>query len=200
MVVKITLILSLLASPALAGPPLTQSYKWFDGGKEFTVWLDPDYVAEYGPPGESTAEGKAVKTHAPSSTLHYRKGHTRVWKLGAPKLGAKGVAALNKIKTAAPAGKFSPVFRSAPTPLLSGQLTLPGGIIVKFKPDWSEQQIRDFANAHGLKVSRKSPAGHNIYVLSTEPGMQSLEKANALHFTGEVLNATPNWQEALKPL
>lgn len=200
MVIKITLILSLLAAPALAGPPLTQSYKWFDGGRENTVWLDPDYVAEYGPVGDSVAEGKAVKAHAPSSTLQYRKGRTRVWKLGAPKLGAKGVTAINKIKAAVPSGQFSPVFRSAPTPLLGGQLTLPGGIIVKFKPDWSEQQIRDFAKARGLEIRQKSPAGHNVYVLSTEPGMQSLEKANELHFTGEVLNATPNWQQALKPL
>ena len=84
-----------------------------------------------------------------------------------------------------------PVFRSASGALM----TLPGGVLLVFDPDWGEGETDAFFAAHGIAMDRLSPLGEipNGFVVETEPGFGSLELANALAGQDGVRLSSPNW-------
>ena len=84
-----------------------------------------------------------------------------------------------------------PVFRSTSGALM----TLPGGVLLVFDPDWGEAQRDAFFAAHGIGTDRLSPLGEipNGFVVATEPGFVSLELANTLAGQDGVVLASPNW-------
>ena len=84
-----------------------------------------------------------------------------------------------------------PVFRSSSGALM----TLPGGVLLVFDPDWGEAETDAFFAAHGIATDRVSPLGAipNGFVVATEPGFASLELANALAGLDGVKLSSPNW-------
>ena len=95
-------------------------------------------------------------------------------------------------RLANPAAESAAVYREGDSP--AGRLmALPGGVLVKFKPDWSRAQIDAWVAARGLTTGRALPIGTNWFRIDTAPGLTSLETANAIFETGEVLSASPNW-------
>ena len=84
-----------------------------------------------------------------------------------------------------------PVFRSSSGALM----TLPGGALLVFDPDWGEAETDAFFAAHGIGTERLSPLGAipNGFVVATEPGFASLELANALAGEDGVKLSSPNW-------
>jgi ribosomal protein S8 len=70
---------------------------------------------------------------------------------------------------------------------------LPGNVIVYFAPDRDEAQVRQWAAGRNLEIVRKLEIGKNAYVIRTEPGLASLETANSLRVSGEVVAAVPDW-------
>lgn len=189
--------LQMLAPAALAKPrkflhstsKLTQSFTWFDGKKKHTVWVDPSYVVEYhqGKVKESE-KGLGVKKFSAEATLQSEDGLTRVWKMGAGADGAKGVKSMRQ---AQPAGNFSPLLRHGASSN-SRPHGFPGGAIVTFRPEWAEKQIVAWLAGRGLAIEKKLEIGPNVYLVKTEPGLASIETANSLRATGEVLRAVPN--------
>ena len=90
-------------------------------------------------------------------------------------------------------GGGDPVFVSES----SGELmTLPGGVLLVFVPDWSRDQIDTFFSEQGIKQSRVTEQTFttNAFFVETEPGFPSLDLANALAREEGVLLASPNWQ------
>ncbi len=86
-----------------------------------------------------------------------------------------------------------PVFRS-----VSGSLmTLPGGVLLVFVPEWGEAEIGAFFEANGIAMERLGPLGEipNGFVVDTEPGFPSLELAKALAGLNGVRLSSPNWWE-----
>ena len=84
-----------------------------------------------------------------------------------------------------------PVFRSTSGALM----TLPGGVLLVFDPDWGEGETGAFFAANGIATDRVSPLGEipNGFVVETEPGFASLELANALAGLDGVRLSSPNW-------
>ena len=88
---------------------------------------------------------------------------------------------------AASTSEGEPAFRE------DGQLkTLPGGVIVKFSPTWDSGQIAQWMSDWGFTDYRPLGASHT-WIIATEAGLSSLELANRIHESGEVIYASPNW-------
>jgi hypothetical protein len=173
--------------------PLSQTYTWYDGEREHTVWINPTLVAEFDPP--SAEDKSALKQALPTARALPGKGiGMRLWQLDGSTTPAGMSRSLN---TAHPQGKYSPVLHDSPS-AASGMRALPGNIIVYLKPTWSETEVKAWLQARGLEVVKKLEIGSNIYILKTEPGLAALELANTLHRSGEVVAAFPDWwQEAV---
>ncbi len=85
-----------------------------------------------------------------------------------------------------------PVFQSD-----TGQLmTLPGGVLLVFVPEWNAAQITLFFIANGVDLSAVESQSFttNAYFIQTEPGFPSLTLANELAGQDGVLISSPNWQ------
>ncbi len=173
-----------------SGKALTESFVWHEGNRIRKVWLDPDYVVDFSSEKPAPEEkSKGVRAFAPSSALQLRQGKMNVWKLGASARGASAAAAINRKQ---PGANASPLFRAGPWS--AGPMrALPGGIIVQFKADWSEQQIQQWLETRKLKVKRKLSYGTHFYLLHAEAGLPSLLLANEIHQSNEVLKASPDW-------
>ena len=86
----------------------------------------------------------------------------------------------------------SPVFREGDSP--AGRLmTLPGGVLVKFRPEWSRTRIDAWAASRGVTIERQLAIDGNWFVLRTAAGLASLQAANRIYESGDVLAASPNW-------
>lgn len=86
----------------------------------------------------------------------------------------------------------SPVFREGTSP--AGRLmALPGGVIVQFRNEWTTAQIDAWITSHAYTVRQELNIMGQWYVLDSPAGLASLEMANAIHASGDVISATPNW-------
>ena len=102
------------------------------------------------------------------------------------------------VTAAAGVGRTSPVFREGDSP--AGRLmALPGGVMVEFKPDWTPAQIGDWLSARVLTVDQRLGIAGNWYVIHSAPGWPALDLANAIHESGDVVSASPNWWKETTP-
>ena len=145
------------------------NYVWYDGGKPRPLQLDSTVVAEFGDRadtgGEPVMRGKGV----------------RIWR-------QEDQAATR----AAAGGAASPVFRDSEG---GAMRALPGNVIVRLDPSWNAQQVADWLRENRLSEVRRLPIGGNVLVLSSPPGLASLELANRLQQSGQVVSAQPEWWE-----
>lgn len=90
----------------------------------------------------------------------------------------------------------TPLFREGDSP--AGRLmSLAGGVIVQFQPDWSDRKIAQWLATNGLAEGERLEIEGNWYSIPTPMGEIALEIANYLHESGEVLSATPNWRKTI---
>jgi hypothetical protein len=170
----------LATSPHAAGEP-----HYYDGSQRRVVTLQPGLIAEFSRPGES----RSFKSAYAGATALAGVGDdlVRIYRL--PKAATRSTAT-------APAG--SPVYREGNSP--AGRLiALPGGVLVKFKADWTREHIDAWLSARGLSVERKLAMEGNWFKIGTPPGNASLATANAIFESGEVLAASPNWWKQTVP-
>ena len=167
---------ALAASAIATGTLAATTAHYFDGSAQRTITLDTSQVAIITPIPE--AGGAQARSIAAS--------------------GSSSPAPLVQLQPAsAPMARsadthVSPVYREGTSP--AGRLmALPGGVVVKFKPDWSDAQVRAWPQAKGLTVAQRLGTTDNWYLIATAPGSAALELANRLQAGGEVLAATPNW-------
>lgn len=158
---------------AAVAQPVTH---YFDGGIRRTVTLDPELLAHFAAPPSPVSSGTAMgRTVGAGSAEPFVKLHRRTDPL--PRTVG---------------GVSSPVYREGTSP--AGRLmALPGDVMIRFKPDWSDGQVRDWASAKGLTLVRKLNITGQWYLVASPAGIASLELANTLHQSGELLSATPNW-------
>ena len=165
---------------------LTIVYAWHDGEREQAAWLNPALVAEFSalPGDESTVKRAYPAAQAEPGS----RGIARIWRVE----GGAAERVLGEARAANPVGKYSPVFSDGAADG-ARKRALPGGIIVAFKPEWTESRINAWAAALGLPIASKLEIGPNVYVLKTEAGLASLATANRIHQSGQVVSAQPNW-------
>ena len=90
-----------------------------------------------------------------------------------------------------PSDSDLPVFRSQ-----SGSLmTLPGGVLVVLKEEWTGAQTNSFFADNGIKKDRVSELSYitNGFFIETDPGFPSLNLANQLAALDGVEVSSPNW-------
>lgn len=88
-----------------------------------------------------------------------------------------------------------PVFREGDSP--AGRRMVPiGGVVVQFQTDWSPNQVAQWLDQRGLQVQQRLNLQGNWYLIRSEAGLASVNFANAIHESNEVLSASPNWWKA----
>lgn len=166
-----------IALAALAAPAAAETY--YDGSQARTVTLQRDLVAD------------VVAADAKRSVPALVAGAVALPGVGDSQVRIYRVPAAAARAPAAPAAGL-PVYREGDSP--AGRLmALPGGVLVKFKADWNRERIDAFLAERGLAVERRLVMGGNWYRVGTPAGRASLDAANAIHATGQVLAASPNW-------
>jgi hypothetical protein len=167
--------LAALAATTCALAATTAYY--FDGDTQRTITLDPSLVAIITPIADagSSTQARSVGEGAasPAPLVQLQPASQPVAR------GASGT-------------HTSPVYREGNSPA-GRPMALPGGVVVKFNPAWSDAQVRAWAEAKGLTVTQHLGTSHNWYLIATAPGSAALELANRLKAGGEVLAAMPNW-------
>lgn len=172
---------------------LTQSYVWYDGNRQHTVWLNPQVVAEFNPSRQGMAVAKSADANAKMLSMKHSQAGVRLWQMN-----NTGDAAIRSLARGNPAGKYSPVFHDGSN---SGAAmrALPGNIIVYLNPTWDKATVDNWVKSHKLEVVKKLEIGPNIYVIKTAPGLEALNTANALYLSGEVAAAFPDWWQEVSP-
>ena len=163
---------------------------YYDGGSRREVIEESGEVAEFAPQEETRKQIQAARKEA-REVAHRQERFVRLWKVP-PEPEENVVRALS---LRAPRGKFSPVFRDSPG---GARRALVGGVLVALDPSWSEKQVKEWARGHGYAIGAKLPTAKRTYLLDTPPGLPSLEEANKLQESGEVVSATPNWWQEVQ--
>lgn len=163
---------------------------YFDGSRRRTVTLQTDLVATFAPAARTGLPPHALgATAAAATTVVAGDSRVQIHRVAA---AAPRATPADAGAAAAPAG--SPVYREGNSP--AGRLmALPGGVLVKFKPEWSRARIDAWLAQRALAVERALPiaGGGQWFAVATPSGAPALDTANALFESGDVLAATPNW-------
>lgn len=155
---------------ALAFASVAQTFHYYDGGSQRTITPQPNLVANFSTAGTTGTRSTESSTNAPFVTIHTVTN-------GSPR----------SIDNSS-----SPVYREGGS--AAGRLlALPGGIIVNFKPDWTNTQIQAWAVTKGYTLGQRLNILGNWYVVPTAAGQIALNIANAIQESGEVVSASPNW-------
>ena len=165
---------------------LEQSYVWYDGEREHTVWLDPNVVAEFNPGPADQSPLK--KSFTGARVIPGKQAAVRFWSVDS----VPAATAVCALKERYPGGTFSPVLHDGPS-TSSRKRALPGNVIVYLNPAWDASAVKRWVDTHKLQIVKKLEIGTNIYVIKTGPGLEALETANALYSSGEVVAAFPDW-------
>lgn len=154
------------------------SHLYYDGKQKRRILLDETLVAEF---GEAPS---AVRSAHPGALAEKVNGGATVYRVQA--------GSYKSVGGAAPQVAVSPVFHEGGT--AAGRLmALPGGVLVNFKADWNAERVNAWAAGKGLVVDKKLAIGENWYVIKSAPGLASLDLANQIHLSGEVVSAMPDW-------
>ena len=156
---------------------------YYDGGNKRKITLEPALVAEF-----SSAAKHPVNANS-----------SRVSGLAS---GGKKFITLRPASTSsAPSAKTTAFSADAPTSQVyhegsstAGRLmALPGGVIIQFKPEWSNDEVTNWLASKSYVVQKKLAIKGNWYVIQSPSGQASLDLANQIYESGEVLSASPNW-------
>jgi len=177
------------ATPAT--PQLTQSYVWYDGDREQTVWVNPQAVAEFNPGKSGESAIRSADTNATEIPMQRAQQGVRLWQMNnTSDTAIRGMSSHN------PTGKYSPVFHDGPSSS-AGMRALPGNIIVYLNPAWDASLVDAWIKKRKLEIVKKLDIGPNIYVFKTGPGLEALDTANTLYKSGEVNAAFPDWWQGV---
>ena len=158
---------------ALAPGAGAGSLYYYNGSTQQRITPEPSRSAEFAPYGQTSTARSAV---APNS-----------WKFITLRPVTVDAAA-----SSSGSARVSPVFREGDSP--AGRLmALPGGVIVQFQPNWSDVQVSNWVATKALAVDQRLGIRGNWYVIRSAAGQASLDLANAIHESGEVVSASPNW-------
>lgn len=165
-----------------------ERFVWHDGATERSAWLDPHAVADHDPSASSRA---ALLARAPGAEeLAGSDAEVRLWRL--PPSGPRSTDLCRALRTAAEAGRFSPIFHATPDGE-SPRSSLPGGVIASFSTEWTIESAERWLAARGLAIERRLDLAHPTFVVGSPPGLAALELANELFDAPEVRWAEPDW-------
>lgn len=166
----ITMMALAFATQACAqGKSESGAYIWYDGGKPRSLQLDRSLLADFSSQAEAGQQPVV------------RSNGIRIWR-------QQEQAATRALV----GGKTSPVFRDSEGGTMRA---LPGNVIVRLDPSWTEPQLAAWLKENSLTELRRLPIGRNILVVFSPPGLPALDLANRLQESGKVVSAQPEWWE-----
>ncbi len=86
----------------------------------------------------------------------------------------------------------SPVYREGTSPA-ARLMALPGGVMVKFPPQWAEADIEAWAGRTGNRLGKRLGLSGNWVLVPTPAGQAALDLTLRIQQSGEPVSATPNW-------
>ena len=142
-------------------------YTWDDGGDTRRVWLRSDLVVQ--PSSENTNRDAVVRDGGGESIVKSGPRHNEA--------------------------NSEPVFRTESSQLA----TLPGGVILVLDRSWDRARVDAFFAGRVIDPARVQDLtfAPNAFLVETEPGLPSLELANALAGLDGVIISSPNWRSEL---
>ena len=164
-----------------------QSYTWYDGDRERAVWLNSQLVAEFNPHAGSLDAFK--EAYSSAEEVLPQHASIRLWKMG-NNVTAK--SAIQNLKSRYMDGQYSPIFHDGGY-ASGGMRALPGNIIVHLNPSWDKTLVDAWLENNKFEVVRLLNIGPNILVIKSVSGLVSLEIANKIYESGEVVAAYPDW-------
>lgn len=144
------------------------------------------------PPVVTKPGGVPVRTDssADSRTLHWYDGQQRRAVRIQPGTTLESEGLTGAARGAA-LKETTPVFVDADTP---GRMrALPGGVIVQLDRPLSARELEARLAGFDVRVERALGDGDTTWLLAGEPGVASIELANAIFESGLVRSAAPNW-------
>ena len=178
---------------SLSQTELQQSYTWYDGTVARTIWLNPRVLAEFSP--QATSEKQIVKSIAGAKAVANQPGNVTIWQADDT---IPTTQLMSAFKTKTPSGQFSAVWHDNATSQ-SRLRALPGNIIVFLNPQWDQARVSQWLSDNKLSALKQLTIGTNVFLIETPAGLESLNKANALYESGQVVAAFPNWWQEYRP-
>lgn len=151
-----------------------QHYFWYDGNQKRTVWANPDLVAEFNSSAQSNTENSAQKINIPPTFIQFLTIET------------------DKTTLKSTGKQRSPVLHSSAS-ISGAKKALPGNVIVQMKPSWTAEQINTWFEKQNITAIRPLTFAPNAFLIQSNAGLESLNLANRLYETGDVVLASPNW-------
>ncbi|MEZ5649737.1 MAG: hypothetical protein R3E87_04230 [Burkholderiaceae bacterium] len=139
---------------------------------------------------KSAPDTKQAGTVGTAGSLYWYDGERRRPLVQRPNqtLSDKG---LND-STSHPIAKQSPpVFVDANSP--SVVRALPGGVIVRVTEPTDADGLRELLSGFDIEIERRIGDTGLIWLLTGDPGVASIQLANAIYESGLVKSASPNW-------
>lgn len=175
----------LLAGSSVA---MAESYVWFDGDSERTVWVNKSLVAEFDPaPTVTTVPSTKAAVVAGGAEAGGRG--VRLWKVAAGATRAEAVASLSAGNFT---GRFSPVLHDGASEARPKR-ALPGNVVVHLDRSWDDAAVARWASDQGVEIVRLLAFAPNVILVRSAPGLASLETANRLYRSKTVVAAYPVW-------
>jgi hypothetical protein len=175
---RVALVLTGIPLALASGALWAADLHYYDGGQPRAIQLQPGLVAEF----TRASDRRTVLAAHPAAVALQGAGD--------PSVRIYRVPATSTAQAAVPAG--SPVYREGRSP--AGRLmALPGGVLLKFKPDWTRARIDAWLAQRGYTVESRLGIDGNWFKVATAAGQASLQAANDLFESGELLSASPNW-------
>ncbi len=172
---------------------LQQSYTWYDGEIQREVWLNPRLIVEFnsnrGQKNQQRAMAINVKVKPVSSNIN----SVRFWYTDSQ---TRASAVISSVREDIKSNPVSAVLHDNASSD-SAMRALPGNIILYLNPDWDQATSERWLKQKGLLVVSQRQLQTNVFIVKSNPGLESLLKANELYETGEVIAAFPNWWKAL---
>ncbi len=151
-----------------------QHYFWYDGNQKRTVWVNPNLVAEFNRSAQPSTEHSTQKIKTSPSFIRFLTIETDSTVLKSTEK------------------QLSPVLHSSAS--ISGtKKALPGNVIVQMKPSWTAEQIKTWFEKQNITAIRPLTFAPNAFLIQSNAGLESLNLANRLYETGDVVLASPNW-------
>ncbi len=151
-----------------------QHYFWYDGNQKRTVWANPDLVAEFNRSAQSNTESSAQKIKTSPTFIRFLTIET------------------DNTTLKSTGKQLSPVLHSNAS-ISGAKKALPGNVIVQMKPSWTAEQINTWFEKQNITAIRPLTFAPNAFLIQSNAGLESLNLANRLYETGDVVLASPNW-------
>jgi subtilisin family serine protease len=173
-----------------------ERYTWFNGDREEFAFAAFDEVGIFANKVSKTNNvQELVQSYDQQAALI--KDYEYVTILRLPKQLNKNIMEEKNSKFRSETGRdANPVFYSEKIKD-QAPMVLTGEIIVHFRQDWDKNRITNWANDKGIEMVENFPLSPDTYLFRAGPGLRSLELANQIYLSGEVVYAYPNWWKAM---